>query len=175
MERKDSYNLRQLLSLGAAILLVPMLRLYPAASAALAGRAGWLAAVAAAPVLLLYLLFLYRFLGRRREGEGLAELTLRCLDGPLGRGMLLLYAVWLLVYGGFVLRSGADRYVITIFPHSDDVAFAVTLGGLALLGALARSAPWCARRAWPCPFCCCFCCPSCCSPCCRSTGPICCR
>ncbi|MBR1457733.1 MAG: GerAB/ArcD/ProY family transporter, partial [Oscillospiraceae bacterium] len=49
---------------------------------------------------------------------------------------LLLLAAWLLLYGGFVLRAGAERFVVTAFPHADPAVFSVTLGLLALLGAL---------------------------------------
>ncbi len=136
MSDKTRFNRRQLLSLCTLILLVPALRLYPAASAELAGRAAWLCALAALPALLLYLRFLYRFMALRGEGEGLAELILRSLGGRLGQAALLLFAFWLLLYGGFVLRSGAERFVVTSFPHSSPAAFSLTLGLLALLGAL---------------------------------------
>lgn len=151
MKSNDQFQLRQLFSLCTMVLLVPVLRLFPVAPAALAGRAAWLSALAAAPVLLLYLLFLCRFLAFRREGEGLAELTLRCLGDKLGRAALLLFAAWLLLYAGFALRSGADRYVITVFPHSENAVFIVTLGLLALIGALgpARSLARSARMALP--------------------------
>ncbi len=136
MPANDRYPLRQLLSLCTLLLLVPALRLIPAASASTAGRAAWLSVLVALPLCLLYLRFLSRFMSLRREGEGLAELTLRGLGGRLGKGMLFLLSAWLLLYGGFILRSGADRYVVTIFPHSQPAVFSVTLGLLALLGAL---------------------------------------
>lgn len=139
MPVNESFNLRQLLSLCTLLLLVPTLRLIPAATAAAAGRAAWLCALAALPFALLYLRFLQRFFSLRRAGEGLAELTLRALGDKLGRAALLLFCVWLLLYGGFVLRSSADRYVVTIFPHSGSSVFSVTLGLLALLGALGRA------------------------------------
>ena len=131
-----SFNRRQLLSLCTLMVLVPALRLYPALSARIGGRAAWVSALAALPPLLLYLRFLCRFMALRREGEGLAELARRSLGGRPGQTVLLLLSAWLLLYGGFVLRSGADRYVVTIFPHSSSAVFVVTLGLLALLGAL---------------------------------------
>lgn len=136
MHTKYRFNRRQLLSLCTLLLLVPALRLLPSATAAAAGRAAWFSAPAALPPLLLYLRFLCRFMELRREGEGLAELTQRSLGGALGKGVLLFFAAWLLLYGGFVLRSGAERYVVTVFPHSSPAVFSVTLGLLALLGAL---------------------------------------
>ena len=139
MTARETFNLRQLLSLCTLLLLVPALRLIPAAAAGAAGKAAWLSALTALPVALLYLRFLHRFLSARREGEGLAELSLRCLGGKLGPAVLILLAAWLLLYGGFVLRSSADRYVVTIFPHSSPAVFSVTLGLLALLGALGQA------------------------------------
>ena len=135
-QAKNPYNRRQLLSLCTLLLLVPALRLVPSSSAAVAGRAAWFSALAALPPLLLYLRFLCRFMALRRDGEGLAGLIRRSLGGRLGQAALLLFAAWLLFYGGFVLRSGAERYVVTVFPHSSPSVFSVTLGLLALLGAL---------------------------------------
>ena len=136
MQANQSFNRRQLLSLCSLLLLVPALRLVPSASAAVAGRAAWFSVFFALPPLLLYLRFLCRFMDLRREGEGLAELTQRSLGSRLGKAALLFFTVWLLLYGGFVLRSGAERYVVTVFPHSSTAVFSVTLGLLALLGAL---------------------------------------
>ncbi len=136
MSANNQFNRRQLLSLCLLILLVPALRLYPAASAESAGRAAWLCALAALPALLLYLRFLCRFMELRREGEGLAELIQRSLGGRFGQAALMLMTAWLMLYGGFVLRSGAERFVVTSFPHSSPAVFSLTLGLLALLGAL---------------------------------------
>ena len=148
---KRQIGRRQLLSLGAAALLGPSLRLYPTASAAQAGRAAWLCALAALPVLLLYLRFLCRLLDSRRDGEGLAELILRALGPRLGRAALALLGLWLLLYAGFTLRAGAERYTVTVFPYSGAAGFALTLGALALLGALGpvRSLARAARMALP--------------------------
>ena len=151
MTARESFNLRQLLSLCTLLLLVPALRLIPTAPAEAAGKAAWLSTLAALPFALLYLRFLHRFLSARRLGEGLAELSLRCLGDKLGRAVLLLFSAWLLLYGGFVLRSSADRYVVTIFPHSSPAVFSVTLGLLALLGSLgsARTLVRAARMLLP--------------------------
>lgn len=136
MNTKKTFNRNQLMALGLAILLSPALRLFPAGPARLAGRVGWLSAAAAAPALLLYIWFFTRFMGGRRENEGLAQVSLRLLGPRLGPPALLLTAAWLLLYAGFVLRSGADRFVTTIFPQGGPGPFTVTMGFLGLAGAL---------------------------------------
>ncbi len=136
MNTTHSYNDRQLLALAVVIFLSPSLRLFPSTSARLAGRAVWLSALAAAPVLLLYILFLCRFMGCRREGEGLPELFLRALGEKAGRALLFAVPVWLLLYAGFVLRSGADRLITTIYPLSPPAFFTLIMGILCLIAAL---------------------------------------
>ena len=138
MNAKKSFNRNQLMALGIAILLSPALRLFPAAPARLAGRASWLTAIVAVPVLLLYIYFITRFMAARQEGEGLGQLTLRVLGRRLGVPALLLSAAWLLLYAGFVLRSGADRFITTIYPRSSPRVFTVTMGILCLVAALGR-------------------------------------
>lgn len=136
MDPRDAFQRRQLMALSTVVLLAPALRLCPAGAAALAGRAAWLSALAALPPMLLYLLLLCRLMAQAREGEGLAELCLR-LAGPLpGRLLLGLLAAWLLLYGAFVLRSGADRFVVTLFPRSSPAEPALIMGLLSLTGAL---------------------------------------
>lgn len=126
----------QLLSLSALALLSPALRLVPGAAAKTAGKAAWLSAPAALPFVLLYFLFLWLFLSKRQPEEGLGELCLRCLGRRAGRFFLLLLGLWLLLYCGFHLRAGAERYLLTVFPHSGSAPFVLTLALLALWAVL---------------------------------------
>lgn len=136
MRNKFSYNRRQLMPLATVFFLSPALRLVPSGTAELSGRAAWISVPAALPMLLLYMLFLSRFLARRQEGESLAELSLRALGPGLGRVVLFALALWFLVYGGFMLRSGAVRIITTIYPNSSTEIFIISMGLLGLYAAL---------------------------------------
>lgn len=136
MNFKDRFERGQLIALCTVILLVPALRIFPSAATQLAGRAAWLAAPAAVVPVLLYILFLSRFMERRMEGEGLAELCMRALGRLGGKLALLLSALWFLLYGGFMLRAGADRFITTIYPNSSSPFFSVTMGILGTVAAM---------------------------------------
>ena len=138
MNNPNQSNRRSLFSLGTLVLMVPALRHFVTASARYAGRAAWLTPLIAALPMLLYLHFIADFMGCRREGENLQELMLRCLGPKLGRGALALTAAWLLLYSGFVLRTGADRMIITIYPNSSPAAFTVAMGLVCLVAALGK-------------------------------------
>ena len=138
MNNPNQSNRRSLFSLGTLVLMVPALRHFVTASARYAGRAAWLTPLIAALPMLLYLHFIADFMQCRREGENLQELMLRCLGPKLGRGALALTAAWLLLYSGFVLRSGADRMIITIYPNSSPAAFTVAMGLVCLVAALGK-------------------------------------
>ena len=136
MKHTDPFTGRQLRTLLSVALLSPILRLIPGAAALQGGKAAWLGPLAALPLLLLYVRFLKRLRGAMQEGESLPELTLRALGNRAGRPVLLALGGWLLLYGGFVLRSGADRFLITVFSHSSAEVFVISMGLLALLAAL---------------------------------------
>ena len=129
----QGFTRRELFALGALIFLAPALRLFPGQSAAAAGKAAWLTPLCALPLLIAYARFLAALLSLRREGEALPGLILRAA----GRPMLALCALWLIFYAAFVLRSGADRFVGTVFPRASWRVFAELMGVLALAGALA--------------------------------------
>lgn len=133
---EQNYNVRQLLSLGAVIALVPALRLYPAEAAAVAGRAAWLCPLAALPLLLGWVWAAARFLALREKGEYLPDLLLRLGGRRLGKPALALFALWTLIYAGFVLRSGADRLVGTVYPAASPALFCQAMGLLGLAAAL---------------------------------------
>ena len=151
MNKSNQVNRRQLFSLGTLVLMVPALRHFVTASVRYAGRAAWLTPLIAALPMLLYLHFMADFLGRRREGENLQELMLRCLGPRLGKVALGLTAAWLLLYSGFVLRSGADRMIITIYPNSAPGPFIIATGLVCLVAALGkpRSLIRCAQLVKP--------------------------
>lgn len=146
MSARDRIEAPQLRALCAMLLLSPALRFCPSACIGAAGRAAWLSAFAALPPLLVYALFLRRFLSLRREGEGLAELCARAAGRRAEKPLLLGMALWMCFYAGFVLRAGAERLITTIYPHSGPAVFIVVLGlsvALAALGparSLARTA-----------------------------------
>ena len=82
MNSDNRFNRRQQLALGTVIMLSPALRLFPSQSVIMAGRASWLCAAAAVPLLLAWLYFMSSFMSHRQRGEGLPELILRTL-GPI--------------------------------------------------------------------------------------------
>lgn len=136
MNRDYSYNHRQLLYACLVMLLSPALRIIPARSAALAGRSAWLSGIAALPILLIYALFLCRFSEKIGSGEGAEALIRRCLGEKLGKVVLLVTALWFLVYCGFILRAGADRMISTVYNDASPGVFVIVMAALGLTAAL---------------------------------------
>ena len=91
---QEQYNTRQLLSLGAVIALTPALRLFPAQAARLAGRAGWLAPLAALPPALVWARAMALLTDTMQPGEQFPDLLLRLGGKRLGKPALALFAAW---------------------------------------------------------------------------------
>lgn len=136
MKQNEKFERRQLLSLGLVIMLAPALRIFPAETAALAGSALWLCPLAAAPLLIAYMLFLTKLMACRNDGENFQELVQRALGPKLGKAALAMMSIWALVYSAFILRAGVDRLIITTYPNSSPSSFTVIMGMLALAAAL---------------------------------------
>lgn len=136
MDTDFKFERNQLMALSWVILLSPALRLFPSASAALAGRGAWLSALLAVPPLTLYVFLLSRFMDCRSDGEGMGELIARALGKSAGKAVLTLFALWFALYAGFVLRSGAERFITTVYPNSSPQVFSVVLGIISLIAAL---------------------------------------
>lgn len=140
------YDSRQLSALSFCASLAPAIRLMPRYCADAAGKAGWLSPLFAAPFLVLYVLLLRAYMKRRRAGEGLGELILRTGGKAFGSFVLCVAAAFLLFCCGFILRSGAERFICTVFPAASPWVFVgvmLVLGLIAALGpkkALVRSA-----------------------------------
>jgi len=138
MNTSDKFERRQILSLGLVIMLAPALRIFPAETAALAGSAMWLCPLAAAPLLIAYMLFLTKLMDCRNEGENFQDLTLRALGPKTGKIALFFMSIWLLIYSGFILRAGVDRLIVTTYPNTSPASFTIVMGALALIAALGR-------------------------------------
>ena len=126
--------------------LAPAIRLMPGYSAKAAGSAGFISPLLALPLLIAYTLLLSSFMKRRRTQEGLGELILRT-NGRAAGGVILGTAALFLVYCcGFILRSGAERFISTVYPDAPPLPFEavmLVIGTVAALGpynALLRSA-----------------------------------
>lgn len=127
----DTISERQLCALCFAALFSPLIRLLPRLPAAFAGRAAWLSPLAAAAAGALWLAFLRAFLRRRAEGEGLFELAERCLGPAAGRVLAALCALWLVFYGGVMLRVSAERFLSTIYANGRPTVFIAVMGAAA--------------------------------------------
>lgn len=141
-----NYDRRQLMALAYVASLAPMLRLAPRYVSRIAGSTAWLSPLVALPVLILFVIFLNGYMKQCQNGEGLGELILRTNGKIIGTAALLLTAAFLVLCSGFILLTGADRLISTIYPASGPWFFSIimlTLGTIAALGpfkALPRSA-----------------------------------
>ncbi len=131
MSREDGMSFRQAAAAAVVALFSPVTRLLPKAVLQAAGFSGWLAPLPALVPLLGLVWCMHRLLNAGGRPVGLAE-ALRMRLGPLGgRAACCLLALWLMFYGGVVLRSGSERILSTVYPAS---SLPVFLGGGLILG-----------------------------------------
>ena len=138
MQKPDSIRRRQLATMGFMALLSPIVRLLPRQLVMIAGNAAWVAPLISIIPLLLLICFMDWFLKNRLPNEGLGDLFLRALGGFWGRIVLLLFTLWLLLYSGFTLRVGADRFISTVYPNSLPWTFITVMALLSLMATLGR-------------------------------------
>lgn len=127
---------RQFAACMTLSLLSPLIRVLPGAAVRMGGRACWLSAVPAFGVILLFALFTLSFL--RKTDGGMGDLFLRCLGPAAGRAALVLYGAAFLLYTGFLLRVGADRFITTVYPDSGPTVFYTVMLLLCLMAAMGR-------------------------------------
>jgi len=150
----SAYNRRQLCALAFVFSLAPTMRLAPKLSTALAGSGSFITPLIALPFIIMYIAFLSAFMKNRRAGEGMGELILRTSGRGVGSAALILIALNAIFYCGFILRSGADRFVASVYPSATAFPFIcvmLVLGFLAALGsqrAIVRTAKIFAPMLW---------------------------
>ena len=137
----DRITPRQFTAAAFVAALSPLARRFPRALAAAAGHGAWLAVPLSAAPMLALLLALWLLFRRRGAGTGLAEILADLLGPVPGRLLTGVYGLWFLFYAGFLLRSGAERFIATVYNGASPALFVV---GTALL-----CAPAAAGRALP--------------------------
>ena len=147
MKREDGMSFRQYMAAAGVALFSPVTRLLPKAVLEPAGFSGWLAPLAALPLLLGLAWLMGRLLTVEGRKTGLAEALLARLGPRTGRFAGALLVLWLVFYGGAVLRAGSERILSTVYPGAGLPLF---LGGgllLSLVFALGR-VRWAGRSAF---------------------------
>ena len=141
----DKISTKQLFAIGFLCQLSPLIRRVPAKTAESAGGAAWLSVLLAAAPLALAFFFVYLLVGGK-GGRGMGAAIRDALGGFAGRVLLAVYALWFIFLASFILRSGADRFISTIFPGSGPSLFVVVMllaclpAAMGQLKAIARSA-----------------------------------
>ncbi len=136
MPNNYKFSRNQLLALCTVCFLVPALRLFPASTARLADRASWMASLAAFPIMLVYVFFLSRMMSKAGPEQGLGELSMQILGNKAGKIYLIGFALWFILYAAFVLRTGADRLITTIYPYTSSSFFVISLGVVCIISAM---------------------------------------
>ena len=117
---RDALTPRQRSVLLWCVLLSPLFRAVPTA-----GRGAWLTPLLCLPAAV-------------PLGWGIGALSRRVQRSPWRRCAAVIFGLWCLFYGGFVLRAGADRFVSAIYPESPVWVFVVVMALLLLPAGLGR-------------------------------------
>ena len=141
MKKTDTVTPRQLAAAAFVALLSPLIRRFPRASAEIAGTGAWLSPVLALLPVTTILLALRLFYRKQPPGTGFADILVTVLGRIPGKVLTGLYGLWFTAYAGFLLRSGAERFISTVYPGAKPAVFVITMALLCLTAAMGRLCP----------------------------------
>lgn len=139
MNNRISY--RQLRILCFVAMLSPFLRLLPASVTAHAGSAAWVSAALSLLPALLLTAMLTLLLKSFPQGQGFDHILPRILGSFGGKLLLFLWSAWLVFHSGFLLRSGADRFIATIYPTAKPAFFIAVTAVVCTIAAFGHIKP----------------------------------
>lgn len=146
MRSENKISFAQYAALVFVGLFSPITRLLPGALASRGGMAGWLSPIIAYAPTLLYFIFVKKLLEDRGEDEGLSDVIDSSLGRRLGGIFNVITAAWLSIYSGFILRSGVERLLSTIYGSAHMPFFLITMAVICAVAALGEIR-WQARAA----------------------------
>ena len=141
MQKADQISPRQLTALAFVSALSPLIRRFPRALSARAGHAAWLAVPLSALPMLALLAGAWLLFRRRGPGAGTAQLAVSLLSRAAGRVLCGIYGLWFVFYAAFLLRSGAERFITTVYNGAGPTLFVCVMALLCALAAAGRLAP----------------------------------
>ena len=112
--------------------LAPLIRRFPRALAARAGRGAWCAVPLSLLPMLLLLAAAFLLFRKRPVGTGLADVFSEALGAAAGRALTGIYGVWFLFYAAFLLRLDADRFITTVYNGAAPALFVAVMAALCL-------------------------------------------
>lgn len=115
---EDTVTLRQYAAALFVALFSPMSRLLPGAAAKIAGASGWISPILACLPLAGLVAVMYSLLRFEDGSVGLGTASCRIMGDFPGKVLTLLLALWIVFYGGFLLRSGAERLITAVYPSA---------------------------------------------------------
>ena len=139
MSDRDVLSPRQLTAAAFVAILSPLVRRFPRALAAAVGRCAWLSVLLSALPTALLLLVIRLFYRKQQPHTGFADILTGTLGRLPGRALTGLYGIWFLAYAGVLLRSGADRFISTVYPCAWPGVFVSVTAALCLIAALGRT------------------------------------
>ena len=132
----DKISFRQCAAAAAVSTFSPISRLLPKSGLEVAGKSCWVG-VLLSFLPLLGLCFVVKSLLSGEE-RGLCGAMETAIGKWPGRILSALLGLWIIFYGGFLIRSGAERYLSTVYKDEKLWFFIVTIAGVALIAALGR-------------------------------------
>lgn len=141
MQKEDRISPRQLTALAFVSALSPLIRRFPRSLAERAGHAAWLAVPLSILPVLPLLAVTFLLFRRRGTDVGGAQLLSALLGRTAGRVLCGLYGLWFVFYAAFLLRSGAERFITTVYNGAGPALFVCVTALLCALAAAGRLLP----------------------------------
>jgi len=132
--REEKITFSQFAAAAAVSAFSPISRLLPKSALEVAGKSAWVAPLLSFLPLLLLCTILKGLL--RDEECGLCGALESALGKWAGRVIAVILGAWVIFYGGFLIRSGAERYISTVYKDEKLWVFIFTIALVALVGAL---------------------------------------
>ena len=122
----DKISVRQAVILFLTIVASPAIQILPRLIAETVGRAGWLAPLFSVPSFLC-LVFIMQALFKKEKEANLSELFRKVFGNIPGKGVLVLYLIWLMILLGLYVRYFTERFLSSLLPDTSPAFFSITI------------------------------------------------
>ena len=141
MTLPDRVSPRQFVASAFVSALSLLIRRFPRSLAARAGRGALLAVPLSALPMLAALAAAWLLFRKRPAGSGPSDVFAAYFGQLPGRALTGLYGLWFVSYAGFLLRSGAERMLTTVYTGTQPWVFVCIMAPICALAAAGRLLP----------------------------------